>query len=268
MNKIFNILSLAIIALIAIACDPVSEDERYIKTDTPSGGGGVSPDDTEVARKALVQEFTGQFCPNCPLGHEALDNIATQYGESAVIVSIHAGDMAFDDPDFGLKTADGDAYAKEWGIQQYPSAIVNRKTVMPDRSQWQGAVFTALSSSTEVKIELEAQQQDGKINITSNLSATKSAVSAKYQLWIVEDGIQTLQQDGEEYIMDYTHNHVYRASANGIGGETVNIPAKEPMALQHTITKDNRWNADNLKVVAFVYTTNDVLQAEEIKISK
>lgn len=257
MKKLFNILSLAFIALATVSCDSVSESERFIKAK-----------DMEVDRKVLVQEFTGQFCPNCPLGHEALENIAKQYGENAVIVSIHAGDMAFDDAEFGLKTPDGDKYAKEWGVQQYPSAIVNRKTVMADRSQWQGAVFTALSTPSSVKINVNAKVQDGKIDITSQLSSTLSAINAKYQLWIVEDNITTLQQDGEEYIMDYIHNHVYRASVNGIGGETVAVSPTEPKDMQHSIAIDARWDTKNLKLVAFVYTDNDVLQAEEIRVAK
>lgn len=257
MNKILNIISGAVITLAAIACDPVSESERFIKAD-----------DLEVDRKALVQEFTGQFCPNCPLGHEALDNIAKQYGENAVIVSIHAGDMAFDDPDYGLKTADGDKYAAEWGIQNYPSAVVNRKGAMDDRSAWQGAVFTALSAPSSVKIALEAEVKDGKISITSALSSTISDTNAKYQLWVVEDNINALQQDGEEYIEDYVHNHVYRASVNGIGGENVSVAMTAPLELHHSIAIDSHWNTANLKVVAFVYTSNDVLQAEEVKVTK
>lgn len=256
MNKILNIISGAVIALAAIACDPVDENERFIKAD-----------DLEVDRKVLVQEFTGQFCPNCPLGHEALDNIAKQYGKNAVIVSIHAGDMAFDDPDYGLKTADGDKYAAEWGIQNYPSAVVNRKGSMDDRSAWQGAVFTALSEPSSVKIDLNAIAEDGKISISSTLSATFVS-NARYQLWIVEDDIKALQQDGEEYINDYTHNHVYRASVNGIGGESVIFSATQPLEFHNEIAIDNRWNTDNLKVVAFVYTSNDVLQAEEVKVTK
>lgn len=256
MSKILNIISLAIIALTAISCDPVSEDERFSKAE------GINPE-----RKVLVQEFTGQFCPNCPLGHEALDNIAKQYGENAVIVSIHSGDMAFDDPDFGLKTPDGDAYAKEWGIQQYPSAVVNRKGVMSDRSQWQGAVFMAGLTAPKVKIALNTQMNDGKLDITADLIAEETMAGAHCQLWIVEDNIVTLQQDGEDYIMEYVHNHVYRSSPNGIGGTEIgDVTSKQVTA--KGISLDSRWNSDNLKVVAFVYTDKDVLQAEEVKVVK
>lgn len=256
MNKILNILSATIVAIAAIACDPVSEDERFIKAD-----------DLEVDKKVLVQEFTGQFCPNCPLGHEALNNIAKVVGDNAVIVSIHAGDMAFEDEELGLKTPDGDVYAKEWGIQEYPSAVVNRKSVMSDRSQWQGAVHSALSTPSSILIDLKAQVEDGKIVIASELSTTLLPAEAKYQLWIVEDNIVALQQEGESYIEDYVHNHVYRASVNGIGGEAVSITT-EVKSMTHTIPVAKNWNISNIKVVAFVYTDKDVLQAEEVKVGK
>lgn len=257
MRKIFNILALAIVAVMYVACDEVNENDRF------SEAKNLLED-----RKVLVQEFTGQLCPNCPLGHEALDNIAKQYGKNAVIVSIHAGDMAFDDPDFGLKTPDGDAYAKEWGIQQYPSAIVNRKGVMADRSQWQGAVFTALSTSSSVKIDLAAQLAGGEINITSKLESTINAISAKYQLWVIEDNITAMQQDGEEYIFEYIHNHVYRASVNGIGGESIALVPSEAKEMKHSVSVDRKWNTNNLKIVAFIYTDSDVLQAEEVELGK
>lgn len=256
MNKILNIISAAIIVLSAVACDPVSEDERFSKAE------GINPE-----RKVLVQEFTGQFCPNCPLGHEALDNIAKQYGENAVIVSIHAGDMAFDDPDYGLKTPDGDKYADEWGVQQYPSAVVNRHGVMADRSQWQGAVFMAGLTAPKVKIALSAKMNGGKLDITADLNAEETMAGAHCQLWIVEDNIVTLQQDGKEYIMDYVHNHVYRSSPNGIGGTRIGDETSTQI-VANDIILDTRWNIDNLKVIAFVYTNGDVLQAEEVKVEK
>lgn len=256
MNKLFTIISAAIIALTAIACDPIDENERFSKAD------GINPD-----RKVLVQEFTGQFCPNCPLGHEALDNIAKQYGKNAVIVSIHAGDMAFDDPAFGLKTADGDIYAKEWGIQQYPSAVVNRKSVMSDRSQWQGAVFMAGLTAPKVKIALSAKLNNGKVDIKADLSAEETITNALLQFMIVEDNIIALQQNGEEYIPDYIHNHVYRASPGGISSIGVSFQNSITVE-QNDFPLDPRWNPDNLKVIGYIYNSEEVLQAEEVKVTK
>lgn len=255
MMTIRNIFALSALALAMTACDKIGENERYTEV------SGVND-----ARKVLVEEFTGQFCPNCPLGHEALDNIMSMYPKNAVIVSIHAGDMAFEDEEFGLKTAEGDTYAAKWGIQQYPSAIVNRATTaLSDRSQWQGAVFSAAKAAPIADIKLSAEVADGKINITSALSS-QTTTAANYQLWITEDKISAMQLKGEEYIMDYTHNHVYRATVNGVGGESV-ILSSGDLTLNNSIAVNPKWNTANLNVVAFIYNDKGVLQAEEVRVA-
>lgn len=256
--KIYNkVLTLAATALLLGSCDKIAEDERFTEVTD------INPD-----RKVLVEEFTGQFCPNCPLGHEALDNIAALYGDNSVIVSVHAGDMAFDDPEYGLKTPEGDTYAKQWNEDHYPFAVVNRTSgALVDRSLWQGAVFNAARIAPQAKIELAAMLTDDKIEIASTLTAEKNDMTVSYQLWIVEDSIVGMQLDGEEYRMDYVHNHVYRASVNGIGGESI-LVSTEGTDAEHTIALDERWNPKNLKVVGFLYNETGVIQAEEIKIEK
>lgn len=256
MKKLFSIISATIIALAMASCDSIDESERF------GEAKGINPD-----RKVLVQEFTGQFCPNCPLGHEALDNIKKQYGENAVIVSIHAGDMAFEDEEMGLKTPDGDVYAKEWNIQSYPSAVVNRGSVMPDRSQWQGAVFMSGLTAPKVKIDLSAKVNDEKLDIVANLSADVVINNANLQFMIVEDNVLALQQDGEEYITDYVHNHVYRASPGGINSIGVAFDGNITIE-QKDFKLSPKWNKDNLKVICYVYDDKEVLQAEEVKVAK
>lgn len=260
MKKIFNILSIAIIALAAVSCDTVSEDERF---------GEV----TEINKdhKVLVEEFTGQYCINCPLGHEALKGIKKMYGDNAVIVSIHAGGEtnAYYDPVYGLGTPDGDKYAAMWGIQGYPSAVVNRTSgVLTDRALWQGSVFKSAITPPKVKISLEASINDNKtIKIHSTLATTGDDIKGKYQIWITEDNFIGFQANNNEYIPDYVHNNVYRASANGIGGEEIQLNANAK-TIEHSIEIASNWNADNLKVVAFVYDDSGVLQAEETKANK
>lgn len=256
MKRTYNILMLALAIAGLTACDPVDEAHRFVESE------GINPD-----QKVLVEEFTGQFCPNCPLGHLALEHIKSLYGENAVIVSIHAGDQAFDDPDYGLKTPEGDTYAAVYRMDAYPFAVVNRNkaNVMSDRSQWQGAVFNASRTAPKADIELIARIEDDAIIVESNLKGRLTEVSASFQLWVTEDSIVAMQDDNGEYLMDYVHNHVYRASVNGIGGETVSV-SEEGIALTHTIALNEKWNKDNLNIVAFLYDTNGVLQAAEVNV--
>lgn len=244
---------LTLATVVIASCDPISEADRFTEST------GINPD-----KKVLVEEFTGQFCPNCPLGHLALSNIKALYGKNAVIVSIHAGDQAFDDPDYGLLTPEGDTYASPYGMDAYPFAVVNRNAsnVMSDRSQWQGAVFNAARMAPLAKVELTAHVEENSIVIESHLSAKLGNLSAHYQLWVTESGIVALQNNEGEYIADYIHDHVYRASVNGTGGEAVTL-TEEDTELTHRIDLDGRWNPENLNVVAFVYDNKGVLQAAE-----
>lgn len=256
MNTPYKILMLALTAIGLSACDSVDEANRFVESE------GINPD-----QKVLVEEFTGQFCPNCPLGHLALDNIKSLYGENAVIVSIHAGDQAFDDPDYGLKTAEGDVYAAAYNMDAYPFAVVNRNkaNVMSDRSQWQGAVFNAARTAPKAGIQLLAHIVDDAIVVESNLKSRLEPLSAYYQVWVTEDDIVAMQDNNGEYLMDYVHNHVYRASVNGIGGEAVSI-SEEGTTLTHTIALNEKWNRDNLNIVAFLHDSNGVLQAAETNV--
>lgn len=251
MKKMRNILTAAAILVALASCDRVDEADRFTEA------AEINTD-----RKVLVEEFTGQFCPNCPLGHKAIESILAQYGQHAVIVSIHAGEMADADPTYGLKTPEGDEYARRHGIDYYPSAVVNRSgAVLSDRSTWQGAVFRAARQATSATISLQARLEDGNIVIDSQLAAKKGSATANYQLWVTENDIQAWQLDGENYLMDYVHHHVYRASVNGVGGEPVSIDEKGT-ALSHSLALSDGWNKENLQIVAFLYDNSGVLQAE------
>ena len=52
----------------------------------------INPD--EVYRKILVEEFTGHRCTNCPQGHQTLETLHQQYGDTLVTVGIHYGALA------------------------------------------------------------------------------------------------------------------------------------------------------------------------------
>lgn len=253
--KLYKFFALTTLVMAFAACDPVDENERYSEAK-----------EINKERKVLIEEFTGQFCPNCPLGHEALDKIKEAYGENAVIVSIHAGELAYQDPQFGLKTDDGDKYAAAWGIQAYPSAVVNRNGKVSDnRSEWQGEFFKSAIMSPKVKIALNASIKDGKVYVSTSLTSTANEVNGKLQLWVTEDNITAVQMNDSEYILDYVHNHVYRASVNGIGGESVSF-GNDGITKENSIDLASNWNKENINIVAFVYDESGVLQAEETKI--
>lgn len=256
-NKIMK-FAIALAALSLGACDKIAEDERYIEHERP-----------DYDHKVLVEEFTGQLCINCPDGHEALSNIKKLYGDNVVAVSIHAGQLSLVDPFYGLRTPEGNTYAANWGVQSYPCIGVNRQgKVVNNISQWQDAVMQQCGSVADVYISLDAFVKDDELKVHTFISPSKT-MKAKYQIWLTESNVKAMQMlMDNSYDFDYTHNHVYRASINGVGGEDVDLQNAVFLNMEHTFTLSKNMKQDNLSVVAFIYNEDGVLQVEERHVEK
>ena len=67
-NNIFKSFAIgAILAPLAAGCDSVDENDRYIE---------MPP--VESNRVVLLEDFTGQYCVNCPDAHEVMEQLAEQ----------------------------------------------------------------------------------------------------------------------------------------------------------------------------------------------
>lgn len=255
--NIYKILGAFALTASLCACDKIAEDERFIKVDMP-----------ETGRNVLIEEFTGQFCVNCPDGHEMINNIKSVYGEKVISVGIHAGQLAWDDvKNGGLKTPDGDAYANKWNVLSYPSIVVNHAgNPISNMAQWQDAVQKVLGQTVRVEYNVEASiSADGKrIEVKSTVLPNEN-IDARYNVWVTESNITAFQQDmsAAGYDLNYVHNHVYRASMTGKDGEEMKADANVTSAQTDHIDIDPSWNLDNINIVAFIYDGNGVIQVVE-----
>lgn len=262
MKTVKTIISLAIAATSALgftACDEVDEADRYKELTK-----------IESKRNVLIEDFTGQMCTNCPDGHRLISTLQEQYGENIIAVGIHAGSFGIAENSMpgviGLMQPEGNEYAKKFGVESYPSGIINRNTSALSFTEWSASVRTEIERESNLNIKLSAKVENGMIVISSELQPLKD-IKGKLQVWITESNIVTLQVDNGKYLMDYVHNHVYRASVNGAWGEDVSLKANIFDDKKHEIAVKDGWNVENLSVVAFVYNDNDgVYQAAECKV--
>jgi len=259
--------TIAIPGIILTSCDEVKENERYIDM------GEIT-----AKRTVLLEEFTGQFCTNCPLAHRTIENIVEQYGENVVAVSIHAGRQSIgenENPNItGLRVDEGNEYASNWNITDYPSGIVNRTSGIKMHSEWQAIIRQEMEKPSLVDIELTANYDADTQKISINTGLTPGAnIDGYLQLWITESGIIAPQsgnpsETGFSYKPDYVHNHVFRAAVNGTWGEEIALITREPQTISNEITLKGNWIPANLSVVAFVYNSDEgVLQAAECKVT-
>jgi hypothetical protein len=114
--KIRKMIYTAALAAMTIAfggCTPIDENERLIEVDKP-----------QAQRAVLIEDFTGQWCSNCPNAASVIESLLETYGSDVIIpVAIHSGPQGFQGGTAempGLKTDLGDVYYNKYGIEYQP----------------------------------------------------------------------------------------------------------------------------------------------------
>lgn len=261
-TRIYSIAAILLAASSVLSsCDEKDLDQRYEEM-------------TEIIpqRNVLLEEFTGQMCPNCPKAHQAVAGFKQQYGEHLIAVSIHAGHFAVENKDYpqlALLRPEGNIYANKWNITDYPSAVINRRQGPLGVNAWLNPLRSELVRTTPLQIAANAQYDEasGKVQITVDMEAADD-ITGKLQVWVTESNIVAMQQDGTEMLTEYTHNHVFQGSVNGTWGEDVQLVSSEPLQKQYEITKQDYWKKGDLAIVAFVYNEKDgVIQVTECSVN-
>ena len=245
------------------ACSHIDEEDRLIY---------VAP--AEVNRAVLIEDFTGQRCINCPSANEAIAQLQQQYGEENVIaVAIHSGPYGhrttLTSPLMPLATETGDIYYNHWGVESQPGTLINRQGgVVYDTSRYAALVNEALATPTPVALSFADVQlsADGQLTVTVEALSAEN-LDTKLQLWITEDNLV-----GMQYMLDgshnstYVHQHVFRTSISAdVFGDAFPITSAAPATATYTVTLDDSWKREDLRLVAIVSNDTDgVLQVAAI----
>lgn len=246
------LLPLILGASALFSCSDITEDDRFIKVDS------VTPQ-----RAVLLEEFTGQDCRNCPTAHRELAMLIEQYPDNLIPVSIHAGDFGVSCATrrpgiIGLMQPEGKKYNDRYGIDEWPKGVIDGQGEPLNFDKWSDALRVALTRPASLNIDIAASIAEATpdvIDIKCELKPTADLNGTLY-IWVLEDCIVAYQIDNGEVIRDYVHNHVYRAAANGVEGQTVSLKANIHSTLECSTavraTEKETWNTSNLSIVAFV----------------
>lgn len=251
------------------ACNDIDEGNRYVKLPA-----------VEAKRTVLLEEFTGQMCINCPDAHTIIKDLKAQYGDQLIVVGIHSGGDAFSiaegDPTWGaagiegLRVPDGETYLNNAGFKSgmgLPIGNVNRTTGLIGRNEWSKFIRDEIRRDSEVTIALSTELNEDRTQLTVKTQLSSVAeFNGTLQLWVIESGIHAMQYMPDGSVeMAYEHDHVFRGTVNGLNGEAISIdPGLEIGAeLTNTVAIREKWNVDNLAVVAIVSNGSGVQQAAE-----
>ena len=227
-----------------------------------------------VARKVLLEVFSTENCTACPKGHDIVEASIDGRHDQVIEVGHH---VAF--------------YTDQWTVPEdeiymnfYYSAIVTTFAPggMIDRTLWSKAdghknpyqggdscvVFSiesadvwsllnvALSKPALAWIDLETEfsEEDSILTIkTAGKSITQLEGEPRLTVYVTEDNLATDKQAGwnsERQGLYYQHN-VNRHIATDVWGDKVEL--NEGFEKEYKVKIQQKWNVDNLNVVAFVH---------------
>lgn len=267
----YLICSAAVAMTLGLAsCDTVDKNDRYIYVEPPKvelpPADADEDEITEAPRGVLIEDFTGQLCINCPDAVPVIEELEEAYPGLVITVGIQPVGISLTiEPEYGgLSTSAGKEYYEAAGSPAMPAGRISRRGGTETIDKWSTRVMDILKNDGKAPVWLRLSNvYDAD---TRNVSIEVRAkgfenVSGKLQLWLVEDGIVAYQrmQDGSGN-MEYVHNHVFRAAANGTWGDDFSISKDEIKSVTCEAAIDASWVAENVSVVAIVYNDGGVQQ--------
>ena len=224
------------------APSPFSDTESFSASGAPA----------TFTKKALLEDFTGTWCPNCPPAAAAIANARS--GNSNILgVGYHDNDP--------MQTSETSFWQNYYNVTGFPTVYVNGADTrwnFPNMAQ----VDNELAEDAAVGLAVTANLIGGKLDLEVKVGY-KSAISEeiKLMIYLVEDDVTSSSaQAGSSQGVNYVHKDVMRktytnrlgdviATSNiGVGG--VYTRTITGLDLPNTID-DN----DKLKVIVFVRNT-------------
>lgn len=217
--------------------------------------------DELVTRKVLVEEFTGQNCPNCPAGKERIGD-AMKGLDNVVMVAHHTG---FGNDDL---TATGSTMLHFF--YNDPSGSTYAPAVMIDRVQYSGnpGPVCQIGEPEEIRSRILARQKrPAEVALTLKRDYDPSARTLKIQtavkqvegmevggnpvinIMLIENGIIAYQRPNYN---DYQHDEVNRLFVTDALGDPLQLSVTDSVYATYELTVNDSWNVDNMEIVAFV----------------
>lgn len=218
-------------------------------------------------KNAVIEEFTGVSCPNCPPGHTIVKNLKTQHPDDAWVVAYHPTNSSYttprssSDPDFRRAYLD-DFYSSAFiGSRFMPGAMINRRlwdgARNTSRGTWDANSSTIMQEASPVNMGIEAEYDStfNEVRVTVELYYTADATPQTLYVMLMEDNL-VASQSGSGGGTNYVHSHIFReVLTQGTWGEAITVTPTMGNTYSKTFVFDNsagdyKW--EDLALIAFV----------------
>ncbi len=261
--------------MLLIGCNKKEEtsskpEENNHGTDTPTT---LDVPTTPSNKVAVIEEFTGNRCPNCPRGHRRVNETMAAHPGKVIGINVHAGSLAS-----AYTTQFGTALDDEFNFVGWPMAAVNRH-MFSDYSEGGGEAVSdgSISAATEVilaqpacanmaaKATIDQSSRQLTVDVIVYYTSNGTGSTNKLNVAILQDSIwgsQSGASNNPDYYNsstgEYCHMHMLRHLITGQWGEDISpVTAGSKITKTYTYTipeqiSDEEVVLKHLKVVAFV----------------
>jgi hypothetical protein len=247
-----------------------------------------------VEQRVMLEDFTGQFCGNCPRAGAVAAQLKQQHGERLVVMEEHVTDYFAAPKAYAPYQVDyrvmpfSTELENAFGLAALPKGAVNRlprpnsTSLVLEFADWGTAVQEGLNRPAQEELRITPRYNAATHTVQLKvLTRYLRAQTGAFRLgvFLTEDNVVGGQKDydrptGQQDITNYVHRHVLRAALTGTFGT---LQASNPATgrvfnnyLGFTLplnatTQQPMWNTANLSVVAYLANdaTKEIVQVAE-----
>lgn len=209
------------------SCQVIAEADREFKVDSVKLS----------AQRALLVEYTGWRCPNCPRAAEKAHELMKSNPGGLIVVECHPASNGLTRPDRGGKDDYTCPEADEYYLYMsgmtdtpFPTGVFDftpqaDDTYFTDESSWGAQMMRSCQREMQVDAMAEATYdgESRKVHVGVALQLGETELrEVQCVVWLTEDSIvgQQFMPDGSR-VNDYVHNHVLRQVLTDLWGVTV-----------------------------------------------
>lgn len=254
-------------ALLMAACSTIEPEDR-LQSIPPLA-------ESQIRRNVLIEDFTGQHCPNCPTAATVIEQQEALYGSHVVCVSIHSGGTSLGTR---LRTTYGQERFLLLGDASLPQPAVQVDRCSEILTGGPGVtnglspiLRNRLQRTTTIALSDFQAEKTGEDQYTLSLNAMSTInENIDLQIWVTEDNIISDQSMPDGSVnKNYLHQNVLRATATPNDGIRLNLKAGTPQPVSQELTTKSNWKTENIRLVVIASRpSGEVLQVERYPLAK
>lgn len=302
-NVLQALLPAALLALAGLSalpgCDVVDNPQPPQATVSAGRRDTLALDSAETARPApaltqrvLLEDFTGQFCGNCPTAARLIaSTLRPQYGARLTVLEEHVVDYFAAPKTYAPYLVDYRAAGvsqeleNTFGLNALPKGAVNRTgrggSPVLEFADWNAAIAQQLAQAPQQQVRLTALYAPAtrtlRLKVNTRYLAAQPGRRFRLGVFISEDNLVGGQKDyslpqGQQDVTNYVHRDVLRAALLGTFGT---VQASGPAANQTVLAYlryqlPAAWDAQHCAVVAYLAddATRQIVQVSEVKVQE